>query len=365
MMHSVNYLTHLNVMRTHLIRDIGGWHKETDGAQDWDIFFRVIEKAKHVARIPSILYHWRILPTSTATGLAAKPYAAMGQLRVQQNYFRRKGLPATAMPTRDGLFHIHWPNKTITNDVVIYQSGTPEQLLTALNVLRCNHLAQVRNIHVVCRSANLQQVLKACQGWNARFMFSAVDAPDWRQALNVLKEVPPEQVIVLLDGRASDYSATMFTELTAWVEEHDEIAWTSAIALNPDNTVYEAGRVVSDDHRSAPMFHGSPLYSFGWFGGPLWYRNSRAASPYAMAMKSGAMHMALDSLVDVALSGSGFEQFCMALTLTGQRGLVNPFAKVFFSQSPESQWPNDGKLYHSDPYFNPAFDQVSPLRLHS
>ena len=113
------------------------------------------------------------------------------------------------------------------------------------------------------------------------------------------------------------------------------------------------------------MFHGSPLYSFGWFGGPLWYRNSRAASPYAMAMKAGAMHVALDSLADVALSGTGFEQFCMALTLTGQRGLVNPFAKVFFSQSPESQWPNDGKLYHSDPYFNPAFDQVSPLRLHS
>ena len=365
MMHSVNYLTHLNVMRTHLRRDIGGWHKETDGAQDWDIFFRVIENAKHVARIPSILYHWRILPTSTATGLAAKPYAAMGQLRVQQNYFRRKGLPATAMPTRDGLFHIHWPNKTITNDVVIYQSGTPEQLLTGLNVLRCNHLAQVRNVHVVCRSANLQQVLKACQGWNARFVFSAVDAPDWRQALGVLKEVRPEQVIVLLDGRASDYSATMFTELTAWVEEHSEIAWTSAIALNPDNTVYEAGRVVSADHCSAPMFHGSPLYSFGWFGGPLWYRNSRAASPYAMAMKAGAMHVALDSLADVVLSGTGFEQFCMALTLTGQRGLVNPFAKVFFSQSPESQWPNDGKLYHSDPYFNPAFDQVSPLRLHS
>lgn len=365
MMHSVNYLTHLNVMRTHLIRDIGGWHKETDGAQDWDIFFRVIEKAKHVARIPSILYHWRILPTSTATGLAAKPYAAMGQLRVQQNYFRRKGLPATAMPTRDGLFHIHWPNKSVTNDVVIYQSGTPEQLLTSLNVLRCNHLAQVRNIHVVCRTASYQQVLKACQGWNARFVFSAVDAPDWRQALGVLREVPPEQVIVLLDGRASDYSATMFTELTAWVEEHDEIAWSSAIALNPDNTVYEAGRVVSADHRSAPMFHGNPLYSFGWFGGPLWYRNSRAASPYAMAMKAGAMHVALDSLADVALSGTGFEQFCMALTLTGQRGLINPFAKVFFSQSPESQWPNDGKLYHSDPYFNPAFDQVSPLRLHS
>lgn len=366
MMHSVNYLTHLNVMRTQLIRDIGGWHKETDGAQDWDIFFRVIEQARHVARIPSILYHWRILPTSTATGLAAKPYAALGQLRVQQNYFRRKGLSATAMPTRDGLFHIHWPSKTCVNEAVIYQSGTAEQLLAALNVLRCNHLAQLAKIHVLYRTADAGQIGKACQGWDGRFVLTAVDAPDWRQALHVFDDIAEEQVVVLLDGRACDYSEGFLTELTGWVEQHGEIAWTSAIALNPDNTVYEAGRVVSADYGSAPMFHGSALYSFGWFGGPLWYRNSRAASPYAMAMRVGHMRSALATVNDAVLPADGFAQFCLALTATGQRrGLVNPFAKVFFKQAPETQWPNDGVPYHDDPYFNPAFDQVSPLRLHS
>ncbi len=365
MMHSVNYLTHLNVMRTQLIRDIGGWHKETDGAQDWDIFFRVIEQARHVKRIPSILYHWRILPTSTATGLAAKPYAALGQLRVQQNYFRRKGLPATAMPTRDGLFHIHWPAKTCSNEAVIYQSGTVEQLLAALDVLRCNHLGQLAKIHVLYRTADARQIGKACQGWDARFVLTAVDAPDWHQALQVFDDVDDERAVVLLDGRACDYSEAFLTELTAWVEQHGEIAWTSAIVLNPDNTVYEAGRVVSTDQRSAPMFHGSPLYSFGWFGGPLWYRNSRAASPYAMAMKAGNMRSALATVTADPVPADGFARFCLALTATGQRGLVNPFAKVFFNQAPETQWPNDGALYHDDPYFNPAFDQVSPLRLHS
>lgn len=366
MTHSVNYLTHLNVMRTQLIRDIGGWHKETDGAQDWDIFLRVIERSRKVVRIPSILYHWRILPTSTATGLAAKPYAAMGQLRVQQNYFRRKGLTATAMPTRDGLFHIHWPAKTCTNDVVIYQSGSAEQLLAVLDRLRCNHLARIGKLYVLCRTGDVELVKTASRDLSARLMLTSADVPDWRQALALFKDVAQEQVVVLLDGRASNCSETLLPELTAWVEQHGEIAWTSAIALNRDNTVYEAGRVVGADYCSAPMFHGSALYSFGWFGGPLWYRNSRSASPYAMAMKVGAMHRALASTtINAALPDGGFAPFCMALAEGSQRGLINPYAKVYFDDAPEMQWPNDGALYHADPYFNPAFDQVSPLKLQS
>jgi hypothetical protein len=127
--------------------------------------------------------------------------------------------------------------------------------------------------------------------------------------------------------------------------------------------VYEAGRVVSNDYQSAPLFHGSPLFSFGWFGGPLWYRNARASSPYAVAMKSHDLTIALSKLNEDAEQNLEFTEFCLLLTSDGRRGLINPFAKVFFNESPESSWPNDGHLYHNDPYFNPAFIQVSPFRL--
>lgn len=365
MLHSVNYLTHLNFMRTSVVRQVGGWDKDTDGAQDWDIFFKVTEQAKHIARIPSILYHWRILPTSTATGLAAKPYAAMGQLRSQQNYFKRKGLAATVMPTTDGLFHVRWPAQASSVDVVLYQNGPVENLCALVESMRAHHHGVLRNMYVVHALADSAQMIAASAAWEAHIILLPVEHSGWRAALAALPLIANEQIVVLLDGNATALSDTVVEELAGWVSHHGEIAWTGALALSADHTVFEAGRVVAADYNSAPLFAGSPLYSFGWFGGPLWYRNARSTSPYAFGMKAGDMYRALDTIDGMALKHSGFDEFCVALASAGRRGLINPFARVQFGAAPEAAWPNNGQQYHDDPYFNPAFDQVSPLRLHS
>ncbi len=42
-MYSGNYITHFSVLRTSLIREIGGWDPSTDGAQDWDLFLKAAE----------------------------------------------------------------------------------------------------------------------------------------------------------------------------------------------------------------------------------------------------------------------------------------------------------------------------------
>lgn len=365
MLHSVNYLTHLNIMRTRLVRQIGGWNKETDGAQDWDIFFRLTEKTKQIARLPSILYHWRILPTSTATGMQAKPYAARSQLRTQQNYFNRRGLPAAVLPTSEGLFHIKWPLKLASTDVIIYQTGSLAQLVHILDVLRAEDQDIIRNIYVLHHTTSkLLQAFKDV--WGERCILVLHDVTNWRVALRLAATLEDNQPVVLIDGSALSVSENLVGELAGWVVQHPDIAWTSAIAVNSHATiVYEAGRVVAKDYQSAPMFHNNLLFSFGWFGGPLWYRNARAASPYAIAMNAGDIRAALLHLNDQEAKKSNFSEFCLALTNDGRRGLINPFAKVYFEKTPELHWPNEGSLYHEDPYFHPAFDQVNPLRLRS
>ena len=364
MLHSVNYLTHLNIMRTSLVREIGGWKPETDGAQDWDIFFRITERTQRITRIPSILYHWRILPTSTATGLQAKPYAAKGQLLAQQNHFKRKGLPAVVLTTPEGLFHVKWQAKFRSTDVMICQTGSEKQLANILDVLWKGQRDVIRQIYIL-HKAHINESLKSLNHlWGDRLVFVPCDAVNWRSGLATVANSNDDLTIVLIDGTVSHLSEDLVEELTGWVRQHPEIAWTSAVALNMQGTVYEAGRVVAKDYQSAPMFHGSRFTSSGWFGGPFWYRNVRAASPYAVAVNVRDIRTALLALDENEANRSGFSKFCMALTSTGRRGLINPFAKVYFDQSPESHWPNDGRLYHEDPYFNPAFNQVSPLKLH-
>ena len=83
---SANYVTHFCVMRTEHLRAIGGWRVETDGAQDWDLFLRVIERSRRIEFIDKVLYHWRMIETSVAFGgLLAKPYAARASWRPSPN----------------------------------------------------------------------------------------------------------------------------------------------------------------------------------------------------------------------------------------------------------------------------------------
>ena len=367
MLHSVNYLTHLNVIRTSLVREIGGWRPETDGAQDWDLFFRITERTQKIARVPSILYHWRILPTSTATGLAAKPYAAMGQIKSQQDYFMRRGLAATVVPSPEGMYQVNWPVQAGSTDVVIYQKGTLEQLVVGLDVLRAVKQESIRRIHVI-HSSPATDALNAfkCVWQENGISFTQVENANWCTALGAALSGDSAETTLLLAGDTTGISETLVEELSGWVAQHPDITWASAIALSLDSTtVYEAGRVVSEDHQSAPLFSGAPLHTFGWFGGPLWYRNTLACSPYAIAVKTCDARRVLPRLASNDGSRDNFVEFCLELSSEGRRGVVDPFARVHFSRLPEKTWPNDGYLFHSDPYFNPAFDRVSPLRLKS
>jgi hypothetical protein len=296
--------------------------------------------------------------------LESKPYAAKGQLLAQQNHFRRKGLPAVVLSTPEGLFHIRWQVKARSTDVIVCQSGTQKQLANILSLLWKGQHDVIRQLYVLHSAQTPAWRESFNHLWDDRLVFVPCDIVNWRSGLVTAAKGNNDQTIVLIDGTASDLSDDLVEELAGWVEQHPEIAWTSAVALNSEDMVYEAGRVVAKNYQSAPMFHGSRFTSCGWFGGPFWYRNARAASPYGVAAKAGNIRAALSALDDTETERSGFSKFCMTLTSTGRRGLINPFAKVYFDESPESHWPNEGRLYHGDPYFNPAFNQVSPLKLH-
>lgn len=68
------YYGHLGVYRSLLIQEVGGFRKGYEGSQDFDLALRVTEKTKQIAHIPKILYHWRMIPESTAANSSAKSY---------------------------------------------------------------------------------------------------------------------------------------------------------------------------------------------------------------------------------------------------------------------------------------------------
>ncbi len=88
------YTSHLSVIRTSVVREVGAFRDGYDGSQDHDLALRVGEVARRVVHIPEVLYHWRAVAGSASAAMDAKPYATLAGQRAVQDHLDRTGVAA-------------------------------------------------------------------------------------------------------------------------------------------------------------------------------------------------------------------------------------------------------------------------------
>lgn len=93
---SVNYICHFAVIESEMLKEVEGFKEGFDGAQDYDLFLRIVEKTNKVEHIPKILYHWRVHKESTASATKdTKPYAYEAGKKAIEKHLERMGLDGT------------------------------------------------------------------------------------------------------------------------------------------------------------------------------------------------------------------------------------------------------------------------------
>ena len=61
--YSQNFVNHLGVYRTSLVRTLGGFRSGYEGSQDYDLTLRVAAVTRGpIVHVPHVLYHWRVFP---------------------------------------------------------------------------------------------------------------------------------------------------------------------------------------------------------------------------------------------------------------------------------------------------------------
>lgn len=90
-----NYLCHLVVCRTDLVRQVGGCRRGFEGSQDYDLLLRITELTSRVVHIPRVLYHWRMIPGSAAAIVDAKSTSFERARQALKEALERRGLKGT------------------------------------------------------------------------------------------------------------------------------------------------------------------------------------------------------------------------------------------------------------------------------
>ncbi|RMP21968.1 Group 2 family glycosyl transferase [Pseudomonas syringae pv. delphinii] len=107
---SQNMVCHLGAYRRDLVNEVGQFRIGFEGAQDYDLALRCIEKLERnqIIHIPRVLYHWRIHAGSTAMAGDEKPYAALAGVKALDEHLQRKGDVGIAELSTLGMYRVHY-----------------------------------------------------------------------------------------------------------------------------------------------------------------------------------------------------------------------------------------------------------------
>jgi GT2 family glycosyltransferase len=88
------FTCHLSVYAAQMLAGAGGLRNGLDGSQDHDLALRLSEiiPAGKIIHISRVLYHWREVPGSTASGVTAKPKAPAAGRKAVADALQRRGI---------------------------------------------------------------------------------------------------------------------------------------------------------------------------------------------------------------------------------------------------------------------------------
>lgn len=370
---TANYLVHLNVIRTRLAREIGGFRPETDGAQDWDFFLRIVEATDKIAHIPKVLYHWRVWSNSCSSSIQAKPYALEAQRRTVEDHLRRTGQAGEAILGPWGVQKIRSAAVRQKVSIIIPSKG-PEGLLPLAihSLLDLTHYDYFEII--IIRHGPRTQAAEP--RYEASFRDPKVQVVYFDQAFNLAAvnnfgaRHAGGQALLFLSGDVEPIDPTWLEELVDCAER-PRVGVAGAKLIRPDGTLHHAGTILGLGGLTGGLFAGVPDGANTIFGSTDWYRNLLAVSWDCMMVRRDLFEELGGLDEEYSLYGSDVD-FCLKARDRGFRIVYTPFARLrYHGSGPDhASIPRDDLarlharcfpfLMAGDPFYNPNLSLRSP-----
>ncbi len=335
---SHNMFSHLGVLRTALVREVGGFRQGLEGSQDWDLVLRCVERIdpSQIVHIPRVLYHWRIHVQSTAKSMDAKPYAAVAGERALNEHFARLGIQAKAEYLGYGYR-------------VRYALPSPPPLVSLIIPTR-NALALVRQC--------IESIQKRTEypNWEIILVDNGSDDP---AALAYFAQIAQQPNIrVLRDDRPFNYSAlnnqavaVARGELVALVNNDIEVMspdWLSemvSLALQPgvgavgarlwypDMTLQHGGVILGPGGCAVHAHKALPRGLNGYAGRAALIQSFSAVTAACLVVRK-SLYEQVGGLDEVNLSVAFNDvDFCLRLREAGYRNVWTPYAELLHHES--------------------------------
>ena len=247
------------MIRKSLIEEIGGLRSDFDGAQDYDLVFRCVEKTI-MAHVPRILYHWRVHQVSTADNPISKTYAFEAGQRAIEAHLLRCGEHAEVLPELDrGFYRVRY--KMQGNPKISILIPNKDHIKDLEKCLQSISRSDYKNYEIIIIENNSEKAetfayYKTIESdririlkWEGSFNYSAIN--------NYAVSETDGEYLVLLNNDTEVIGKDWLGEMLANCQRK-EVGIVGAKLYYPNGQVQHAGVIVGIRGIAGNMFRGLP-----------------------------------------------------------------------------------------------------------
>jgi GT2 family glycosyltransferase len=364
------YFGHLLVATRNLVEQAGWFRSACDGAQDYDLALRLVERARKIRHIRRVLYHWRQQPRSTSTNPQAKPYAHAAGHRALSDAVARRQIQGV-VENGPGLYtyYIHRSSSQPPVSLVVC-SRDPKRLSAFLKGQKRTRYPNVELIvveHIASNGRPLDSVLKGTKSTRVPF-----ESPfNFSRMNNLGAEAASSELLVFLNDDVTPLRPE-WLDVMAGQLLRPEIGVVGARLLYPSGAIQHTGIAIGIQDGAGHPGRGASRAELMYY--LEWPRDVSAVTGACLGIRR-----------NVFREISGFDpsfpvnyndvDLCLKVASSGYRVIVDPHIELTHLEGAtrrsgttleerqlfRERWRD--VLAESDPYYPEAFERNEEVRL--
>jgi GT2 family glycosyltransferase len=372
------YTCHLMVVRRSLLMELGGFRVGYEGAQDYDLVLRLMERTDRIRHIPLILYHWRKIEGSAASANEAKPWALDSGRKALEDHVRRNSVTAEVLQgAAPGLFRI---KRGVTGNplvsILIPTRGSGDHLARCLAGL-AEHTSYSNLEVIVATDKPLgPDALQVLSSLRSRVIdYRAPGGFNFAHKINTAaRDAAGDHLLLLNDDvepRDSGWLAAMLE-----YSQQEAIGAVGARLTYPDGRLQHVGILLGIRGIAAHAFHQHAAETVGYASSAVRPGNFSAVSAACMMTRRAVFEQAggFDEAFPIDFNDV---DYCLRIRQAGYRVVYTPYAQLLHHESASignrmqdaagaaemrRRW---GTVIEADPYYNRNLTRDYPdYRIH-
>jgi GT2 family glycosyltransferase len=335
---SHNLITHLGVYRTDVVRQIGGFRTGFEGAQDYDLALRFIDRIEpaQIRHIPRVLYHWRMLAGSTAVGAGEKEYAAERARLAVQEHLERKSIAADVdtvpqMAVQRVRYRLPQPRALVS--IIIPTRNGQKLVRQCVESIRAKTTYAPYEILLVDNGSDDGAAVAYFRALRDRGVVRLLEDPQPFNFSRINNEAAVQalgEYLVFLNNDIEVITADWLGEMVSHAQR-PEIGAVGAKLWYPNDTIQHAGLVLVAG-LAGHAHHGRKRGDHGYFSRASLTQSLSAVTAACLCVRKIVFDEigGFDETLAVAFNDV---DLCLRIQAAGYRNLYTPYAELYHHES--------------------------------